>query len=360
MSSWDHLKECRVVRLNATLFPIRPPEAELYHRYGISPLSVEANTPEEQIPQLADCDAILIVSAPLPRQVVRSLTRCRIISRLGAGTDKIDVAAATEMGIVVSNVPDFCVQEQADHTLALLLALTRQIPQMGKDMRAGAWNRARRNPHLQRLAGHTLGLVGFGRSARAVALRARAFGMRVLATRRKMNAPSEDANELCVEMVDLDRLLAESDYVSLHLPLSADTYHLLDDAALRRMKPGAFLINTSRGALVDENALVAALREGRLGGAGLDTFEQINVFSETEFVPQHPLLELNNVVLTPHVAAASPDAMYAVSKGGVENVVAVLSGHFPPAENIVNAGVAPRFPLADYDPQLFEVLPSHK
>ncbi|HZQ07799.1 MAG TPA: C-terminal binding protein [Anaerolineae bacterium] len=354
MNRWNDLKEYRVVRLNATLFPIREPEAELYQKYNITPQLVEANTPDEQIPQLADCDAILIVSAPLTTQVVKSLARCRIISRLGAGTDKIDVATATARGIVVSNVPDFCVEEQADHTMALLLALTRQLPQTGKDMRAGEWNRARQNPYLQRLAGHTLGLVGFGRSARAVAKRAQAFGMRVLATRRNKTAPRREIDELGVEMMELDELLAASDYVSLHLPLNADTYHLLDDAALRRMKPTAFLINTSRGAIVDEDALVAALREGRLAGAGLDTYEHINVFSETEFVPQHPLLELDNVVLTPHIAATSPDAMYAVSKGGVENTVAVLSGYLPPADHIVNPAVTPRFPLKEYDPRLFE------
>ncbi len=128
----------------------------------------------------------------------------------------------------------------------------------------------------------------------------------------------------------------------------------MDDQALRKMKPGAFLINTSRGALVDEPALVLALREGRLGGAGLDTFEQIDVFTPNEAPPSHPLLELENVVLTPHVAAGSVQSGQAVSRGGIENVVSILSGHWPLPENIVNQGVIPRDPLHAYDPSLFE------
>jgi phosphoglycerate dehydrogenase-like enzyme len=177
--------------------------------------------------------------------------------------------------------------------------------------------------------------------------------MRVLATRRNMAAAAQAAAELGVQMVDLDTLLAESDYVSLHLPLTVETYHLFDDATLRKMKPGAFLINTARGAIVDEDALVAVLREGRLAGAGLDTFEQINIHAEHEAPPSHPLLELENVVLTPHVAAGSVQSGQDVARGGVENVVAVLRGHWPKPENIVNRGVVPRFPLEPYDDALF-------
>jgi glyoxylate reductase len=178
--------------------------------------------------------------------------------------------------------------------------------------------------------------------------------MRIMATRRNMNAPTREADELGVQMVDLDTVLAGSDYVSLHLPLAAGTYHLLDDAALRKMKPDAFLINTSRGAIVDEFALAAALREGRLAGAGIDTFEHIDVFTEVETPPVHPLLELDNAILTPHVAAMSIQAKQDVARGGVENVVTILSGHWPDPENIVNPGVVPRVPLADYDESLLK------
>lgn len=353
MSSHRDLKNYRVVRLNATLFPVRLAEAALYRRYDLVPLLVEANTPGDIIPQVADCDALLVVSTSLPTPVIESLTHCRIISRLGTGTDKIDVATATRRGIVVSNVPWFCVQEQADHTMALILALARQLPQMQQDMNEGAWTRARANPRLQRLGGHVLGLVGFGRSAQAVAQRAKAFGMRVLAAPRRQTASAE-ANALGVEMVKLDQLLAESDFMSLHVPLTSETYHLIDAAALRKMKPGAYLINTARGAIVDETALVQALQEGRLGGAGLDTFSQINVHAEEEAPPHHPLMELPNVVLTPHVAAFSPEAMDELARGGVENMIAVLNGHLPHPENTVNPQVVPRVPLAVYDEGLLD------
>ncbi len=355
MRKWSDLENCRIVRLNATLFPVSEFEASLYEKYDLKPVQVEANLPEEIIPRVEDCDALFAISVSLPEAVVSSLSRCRVISRLGTGTDKIDVAMATRKGILVTNVPYFCVEEQADHTMALMLAMARKLPQMAQAMAEGAWSHSKRQSRSnQRLSTQNLGLIGFGNSAKATAQRARGFGMRVIATRRNMKAPRHEADNLGVEMVSLDTLLSESDYVSLHLPLSSETYHMLDEAELGKMKPGAYLINTSRGALVDEMALVKALREGRLSGAGLDTFEGINPFTEDETPPEHPLLELDNVVLTPHVGAYSVQASQDVSRGGVQNVVSVLSGHLPLAENIVNPSVTPRVPLADYDDSLFE------
>ena len=355
MRNWSDLENCRIVRLNATLFPVSEFEASLYEKYNLRPVQVEANSPEEIIPHVEDCDALFAISVSLPEAVVSSLSRCRAISRLGTGTDKIDVAMATREGILVTNVPYFCVEEQADHTMAMMLALARKLPQMARAMVEGAWSHSKRQSRSnQRLSTQTLGLLGFGNSAIATAKRAKGFGMRVIATRRNMKAPRDEADELGVRMVSLDTLLAESDYVSLHLPLNSETYHMLDDAELGKMKLGAHLINTSRGALVDEMALVKALREGRLSGAGLDTFEEINPFTEDEAPPDHPLLELDNVVLTPHVGAYSVQAAQDVSRGGVQNVVSVLSGHMPLGENIVNPSVTPRFPLADYDAMLFE------
>lgn len=334
----------RLVRLNATLFPVRAAEAACYRRYGLLPAEVEVQEPRQMVACLAEADAVMIVSAHLPGGVILAMRRCRIISRLGAGTDKIDVAEATRQGIVISNVPYFCVDEQADHAFALLLALTRQLFPMRTTMEAGAWREARANPRFQRLGGRTLGLVGFGRSARAMAARARGFGLRVLASRRRA-VPSPEADRLGVELVELKRLLAESDFVSLHLPLTPETRHMFNEAVLRQMKPGALLINTARGAIVDETALVKVLQEGHLAGAGLDTFAQIDVHSELEVPPDHPLLRLDNVVLTPHVAAFSPEAMYDLAEHAVGNVAAVLRGEWPPEDNIVNPGVQPRFPL---------------
>lgn len=355
MKDWSSLRNFRVVRLNAALFPVSAYEASLYRQYNLSPVEVEANTPADIIPHVADCDALFAISVALPAAVVEKLERCRVISRLGTGTDKIAVDLASRRGILVTNVPYFCAEEQADHTLALLLSLARQIPQMSKAMVAGTFGKARELSRTnQRLDGQTLGLVGFGNSARLVARRAKGFGLRLIATRRQKTPSNSAAGELGVEMTTLDRVLRESDYLSLHAPLTSETHHLIDDAALKKMKPGAFLINTARGALVDETALVRALREGRLGGAGLDTFEQIDVFTPHEAPPEHPLLALDNVILTPHVAAGSVQSAQAVSRGGIENVIAILSGYWPPAENIVNTGVVPRFPLQDYPEDLFD------
>jgi D-3-phosphoglycerate dehydrogenase len=222
-------------------------------------------------------------------------------------------------------------------------------------MRTGTWNQAKRasGGTTYRLSERTLGLVGFGNSARETARRARGFGMRVLATRRNKNASTAEADALGVEMVDLDTVLRESDYVSLHTPLDSSTRHMIDAAALRKMKPTASLINTSRGAIVDEMALVRALQDGIIASAGIDTFELIDIFGE-EKVPDHPFMQMENVILTPHVAAMSVQAKEDVGRGGVENVVAILSGHWPNPQNIVNRGVVPRFPLKEWDPTMFE------
>ena len=356
MTAWRNASDFKVVRLRAELFPIDEFEGVgLYEKYGLDPVQVTVDTPEEIIPCVVDCDGVVSIGSPLPREVIESMTRCRVISRPGAGVDKIDVQAATERGIVVAYSPGYGPEELADHAMALLLALARKIPQMSEAMAEGAWTKSRElagtNP---RLADCVLGLVGFGRSARAVANRARAFGMRVLATRRHMAAPSAEAVELGVEMVDLDTLLVESDFVSLLLPLSKDTYHMFDEAMLYKMKPGAYLINIARGAIVDEIALAEVLRTGRLAGAGLDVFEQINPFVGHDCRPEHSLLELDSVILTPHVAGLSVKSKHALGKQGMENLVAVLSGHWPQPGNIVNPKVVPRYPLADHDELLFK------
>jgi D-3-phosphoglycerate dehydrogenase / 2-oxoglutarate reductase len=340
------LSQFKVVRLNSNISPVDEYEASLYLKHGIQPFLVEANTPEEIIPSVAECDAILVVSTALPAIVIESLARCRVISRLGIGIDKIAVKEASQHGILVTNVPGCFTEEVADHTLAFVLALARKFPQMKQAMVEGAWSRSRHiSIHNHRLSRCTLGLVGFGDSARLVAQRAKAFGMRVIATRRNPQIASPEAEKLGVQIVDLDTLLAESDFVSLHLPLNPETYHLIERTRLNKMKPGAVLINTARGAIVDEAALVEALLTGHLAGAGLDTFEHIDPFTGIDAPQDHPLLHMNNVVLTPHVAALSEEGMREVSEGGIENLVAVLSGAWPAKERVVNPGIAPRFPL---------------
>jgi D-3-phosphoglycerate dehydrogenase len=340
-----NLSEFSIVRLNSELFPVSEFEQESYDRFGMQPTCLEASG-AGITKHAADCDALLVVSESLPAEVIDSLQRCRVISRLGAGTDKIDRDAATRNGIVITNVPNFCHEEQADHAMALLLALVRKLPQMHQSMLAGKWDTGRNQCRsIRRFENRVLGLLGFGGSAKALARRAKGFGLRILANRRRIDVVDPEADVLGVEITDADTVIRESDYLSLHLPLNDDTRHLLNAERLASMKPGAYLINTARGAIIDETALADALRSGHLAGAGLDTFFEINVHGSDGTPPTHPLLGLENAVLTPHVAGFSKDSARDVGTGGVDNVAAVLNGRWPPMERVVNREVVPRVAL---------------
>src|ERR1051326_8403743 len=268
----------KAVRLNAVTYPVDPEEQVQLEAIGAEFAAVEGQSGAEIVAAASDCDALLVVSAKLPRSVIEQLTRCRVIARLGAGTDRVDIEAATERGIVVTNVPDFCLNEQAEHTMALLLAFARRLPFMTEAMRQGHWG-ARHHPGVRRIAGKTLGLVGFGASAQAVARRAAAFDFRLLAWARNPDKYRERAATLNVELRTLEALLVESDFVSIHLPLNDQTRRLLNRERLALMKPRAVLINTARGAIVDETALVEALQNRRIASAALDVFEGIDVFA---------------------------------------------------------------------------------
>jgi D-3-phosphoglycerate dehydrogenase len=331
----------KAVRLNAVTYPTEPAErAELD---GVAVWhEIEGQTPAEIIAAAHDCDALLVISAKVPAEVIEQLTKCRVIARLGAGTDRIDVAAATRAGIVVANVPDFCVHEQAEHTLALLLAFARRLPYMTDAFRRGDWS-ARHHPGVHRIAGRTLGLVGFGSSAQMVATKARGFDFRIVAWARNPAKYQSEAQRLGVELVDLEKLLAESDFVSIHLPLTTETRHLINIERIARMKPTAVLVNTARGAIVDEAALVEALREKRIAGAALDVFEGIDVFALPGTLAKHPLMELDNVILTPHCAGSSVESTLDSKVRGARNAALVLQGKCPAF--IVNPEVKPRFSL---------------
>ena len=346
----SEFSQYKIVRMSAPVFS--PSEAELsaFAAEGLPVTVVDEEEPDELIPLVADADIVALIGARLPAPVVESLSQCRAIARMGTGTDKIDVSRATELGIVVANTPSFCVEEQADHAMAMVLSLARKLTASQNAMAQGEILRARdASVTNQRVSTTTLGLVGFGRSAVHVARRARGFGMRVLATRKNKNAPSDEADARGVTMTDLDEILRESDYVSLHLPLVESTYHMIDGPALAKMKPGACLINTSRGALVDEPVLIAALEQGHLGGAGIDTYEQIDIFAERLPPRLHPLSDMENVILTPHVAAGSVQAFTEIYAIAIQNMIDILRGYWPPAENIVNPTVNPRFWLAMRD-----------
>lgn len=331
----------KAVRVNAVSYPVEP-EIAVLRDAGIELTQIEGQQPREIIAAAASCDALLVVSSRIPAEVINAMPKCRIIARLGAGTDKIDIEAATAAGIVVSNVPDFCLNEQAEHTLMLLLAYGRRLPYMMRAMRSGEWT-ARNHQEVHRIAGRTLGLVGFGASAQAVAERARPFGLRLLAWTRSPDKYRGIAERLGVELRDLDDLLRESDFISIHLPLNKETTHLLDERRIGLMKPNAVLVNTARGAIVDETALVVALKQKRIGGAALDVFEGIDVFALPGHPAAHELLELDNVILTPHCAGSSVESTHESRRRGAASVVDVLGGKWP--RHIVNPQVQPRFPL---------------
>jgi D-3-phosphoglycerate dehydrogenase / 2-oxoglutarate reductase len=264
-----------------------------------------------------DADAILVTYAKLPGELLRQLTRCKAIGRFGLGVDNIDLPAARELGIAVNYVPDYCLREVSDHAMALLLALARKVTLADKLVQSGRWEVPPLVP-LRRLEGQILGLIGFGNIPRALAPKARAFGLTVLAHDPYV---ANDVLALAgVEGVSFDDLLARSDFVSIHTPLTPATRGLMNAAALAKMKKGARLINTARGPLVDEVALVAALESGHLGGAALD------VLASEPPAKDSPLLGRDNVILTPHTAFYSVEALEELQSKCASDVARVLSG----------------------------------
>jgi len=289
---------------------------------------MQTKKPEEFLAQAADCDALLNTYAgPITGDAMAKMPRCKIIARYGIGVDTIDLEAATRAGIIVTNNPTYCVEEVAEHTMALLLDSARKIAFYDRLVRAGTWAVPPGKP-LYRLVGRTLGLVGFGNIARQVAVRAGAFGMRVLYADPfvKEGQFSEPGRK-----VELNELLGESDFVSVHPPLTPQTRGMINDDAFARMKPGAILINCSRGPVVDTAALVRALDAKKIAGCALDT-------TDPEPLPDpHPLRGRDNVIINPHVAWYSETAMVGLQAGAPGEVRRVLSGEWP--VNVVNKAV---------------------
>ncbi len=304
-------------------------EAELKDLAEVACL--RARTANELIGRVADADALLVFhEVTVPAAVIDTLTRCRIIARTGVGVDNVDVAAASARGIVVTNVPDYGVDEVADHAMALMLACNRGLLRADRMLRPGLkpWDYRAIHPTM-RLAGATMGIVGLGRIGTATALRAQAFRMRVIACDPYI-APGID-KAVGVQMVDLPTLMSESDVVSLHVPLTDETRGMIDAAALARMKPNAILVNTARGAVVDCVALAGALRQGKIGGVGIDVLP-------TE--PPHPdeaIVRLwlareeppANLVITPHSAFYSEAGMIEMRVKAAREVARVLRGERP-------------------------------
>lgn len=277
----------------------------------------------------ADADAVLVGAVELmDGPALAELKRCRILVRRGVGVDNVDIAAATALGLAVAFVPDASVEEVSDHALALLLALERKITQLDAAVRRGAWGKdgstlvgVRRG--IRRLRTLTLGITGIGRIGQALARKARPIFGTVIAFDPYAKPGVADA--LGVALVSFDGLLARADLISIHTPLTAETRHLFDAAALARMKAGSYLVNTARGPLVDEKALVAALRDGPLAGAGVDVTEQEPLPADSA------LLGLENVLITAHSAATSESADDELRTRAVDAVVLALQGRRPAA-----------------------------
>jgi len=308
-----------VVSVDAHRFPPSV-EREILAEVGADLVSVQCKGEEEVILQTRDADAILASLTPMTRHIMESWSKMKVIARYGIGVDSIDLQAATDHGVYVTNVPDFCYDEVSDTALSLILAVTRKVVAMHELVKQRIYDRGRAYP-IYKLRGQTLGLVALGRIAQAVAKKAIAFGFRILAYDPYFTM--ENVGNLPVELVTLEDLLKRSDVVSLHTPLTAETRHMISHPQLRMMKPTAFLVNTARGPVVDQKALYVALKEGWIAGAGLDVLEK------EPPDPQDPLLDLDNVVFTPHYASYSEEAYQEVRAKAARQVAQVLRGEIP-------------------------------
>lgn len=267
-----------------------------------------------------DADAILVTYAKLPGELLRQLKRCKAIGRFGLGVDNIDVKTARELGIPVTYVPDYCMQEVSDHAMAMLLALARKIPYSNKLVQAGRWEMPAVVP-LRRLSTQTLGLIGLGGIPRALAPKAKSFGLKVIS--HDPYAPKELFASVGVESVSLNDLYARSDIISVHAPLTPETRGLVNAAAFAKMKKGVLIVNTARGPLIDEPALLAALDSGQVGAAALD------VVVNEPLPKDSPLIGRDNLILTPHTGFYSIEALEELQTKCATDVARVLSGEKP-------------------------------
>jgi D-3-phosphoglycerate dehydrogenase / 2-oxoglutarate reductase len=309
-----------LIAITDSVFPTLDPAMTALNRLDPEIRVAKSTSAADILSVAREADGVLVTYAKLPGELLRQFERCKVIGRFGLGVDNIDIKAAAALGIAVTYVPDYCLQEVSDHTMALILALARKVPFSNALVQAGRWEMPAVVP-IRRLEGQILGLVGLGNIPRRVAPKAMAFGMKVIAHDPYVSAKS--AHELGVELVSFERLLEISDYVSAHAPLTPQTRGLFDAAAFGKMKEGAFLVNTARGPLVDESALIAALDSGQLGGTALD------VVAVEPLSKDSPLLGRANVILTPHTAFYSVEALEELQTKCAGDVARVLSGQKP-------------------------------
>lgn len=296
---------------------------------------IDANplrTEDEVIHAAKDADAIIFAFAPITARVLDGLPKLRVAVRNGVGYDAIDVPAATERGIWVANVPDYCISEVADHAMALLLGLARKLMPMDASMRRGEFNVIQVGRPIYRIEGKTLGLIGMGRIGREVARRAKGFGLNVIVCDKYLSP--EQAQTAGASLASFDDVMQHADFISIHTPLTSETRHMINAEAIRMMKPTAYLVNVARGAIIDTVALAEALLDGAIAGAGIDVFEK-------EPLPaDHPLRSAPNTILNPHAAWYSEESLTQLQASAGEEVARVLRGE--PLKNPVNRPANPR------------------
>lgn len=328
------------ILLTLARYPGFPHNPELYQKFNAGLIRRDCSTEKELVRAAEHADAILTGLTNIPRSAMEKMKKCRVISAIGIGYEGIDLEAAADLGIAVTNVPDYCLEEVSDHAIALILTCARKIVRLDRAVREGKWDsnekleiRTKIWPPMFQLRGETLGLIGFGRIARTLVPKVSGFGFRIIAYDPYI--PEKVAQEMKVSLVSLEELLHKSDFISIHIPLNRETRNLLGIRQFQMMKPAAYLINTSRGGLIKEDELYQALKEGLLAGAAMDVTEPEPPH------PDNPLLELDNVILTAHSAHFSNQSAVELRKKAEENIFAVLEGDFP--SGLVNPQVKEKF-----------------
>jgi len=322
------MNESRSVLVTDYAWENLEPEREILSKVGVDLVIAPSGQEEKLIELASDVAGILTCWAKVTAKVVKAARQCKVIARYGIGVDNIAVKEATRAGIIVTNVPSYCVDEVSDHAMALLLSCARKISFYDRAIKKGHWDLQTGNK-MFRLRDKILGLIGFGKIARAMVPKAKAFGLHVIVFDPYIS--EKDAKEHGVVLTSFDKLLSSADFISVHVPLTKSTYKLLGEEAFRKMKNTAYVINTSRGAVIDIEALVRAVRENWIAGAGLDVLPQ-----EPPDI-NDPLLSQENIVLTPHAAFCSVESLLDLQKTAANQVACVLRGKKP--EYIVNPEV---------------------
>jgi len=300
-------------------------EKQEFDRIGAELILAQVKEEEEVIQVCKEADGLINQYAPLTRRVLENLPKCKVVARYGVGLDPVNLGAATDLGIIVANVPDYCIDEVADQTIALILTLVRKTVFFDRKIRSGQWDFRQGRP-IHQFKGKTMGLIGSGRIGLEVAKRIFPFGVRVIAFDPYIEKAGEE-----IELTDLDTVLKESDFISIHCSLNESTRHLIGEKEFKKMEKKPLLINTSRGPIIDEKALTEALKEGLISGAGLDVLEKEPPDS------QNPLLKMENVILSPHVGFYSEESIHELKRRAAEIVSSVLLGKWP--KSLVNPEV---------------------